>query len=291
MSTNGSLPRSYLYVPGNAPDKMPKAWASEADAVIVDLEDAVPHAAKASARATTRAWIDSLAPGSKELWVRINPGALGRDDLAALAGAEAVTGLMLAKASVDGVAEAERLLDEHGADWLLGPLLETPTAVFDVRRIAASPRVRRLQLGEYDLCAEVGILPSAEESETAWARSRVVMASAEAGIDPPVAPVSVLIRDAEAFAASTRLAARQGFVGRACIHPAQVPVVHEVFTPSPDEVEAAGAMLALFEASLAAGTSVVVDEAGRLVDEATVRGARRTLALAGAGDRRTAVGR
>jgi citrate lyase subunit beta/citryl-CoA lyase len=286
VTTAGALPRSYLYVPGNAPDKMPKAWASDSDAVVVDLEDAVPFTAKEAARDTTRAWIDSLGPHpEKELWVRINPGELGLSDVAGLAGA-GISGIMLAKASVEGVSQIEAELDRRGLDWMLSPLLETPTAVFDVRAIARSPRVRRLQLGEYDLCAEAGITPSDTEVETLWARSRVVMASAEAAIEPPVAPVSVVIRDSEAFAASTRRAARQGFVGRACIHPAQIAVVHEVYTPSADALRAAEDMLRLFEERLATGAGVAVDEMGRLVDEATVRGARRTLALAGRrGDR------
>lgn len=283
MSQAGVLPRSYLYVPGNAPDKMPKAWASDADAVIVDLEDAVPVAAKDDARDTTRAWLDSLGPHpGRELWIRINPGELGLTDVAGLAGAD-IGGIMLAKASVEGVSRIEAELDRRDLDWMLSPLLETPAAVFDVRAIAGSPRVRRLQLGEYDLCAEAGITPSETEVETLWARSRVVMASAEAAIDPPVAPVSVIIRDTETFAASTRRAARQGFVGRTCIHPAQVAVVHEVYTPSAEAVRAAEDMVRLFEGS---GSSVVVDEAGRLVDEATVRSARRTLSLAKRGSDR-----
>lgn len=278
MNRAARLPRSYLYVPGNAPEKMTKAYSSIADAMVLDLEDAVPMPAKDTARANVRRWLDAVGD-DKETWVRINSGPTGLVDIASLAGAGTISGLVLAKASVENLASVGAELDRLGLNWLLSPLLETPQAVFDVREIAASARVRRLQLGEYDLCAEAGITPGEDESETQWARSRVVMASAEAGLDPPVAPVSAKVRDTEAFAQSTRRAARQGFHGRACIHPTQLSIVHELFSPSADEVLAAKEMIALFESSHAAGRSVVVDKNGRLVDEATVRSARRTLAL------------
>lgn len=279
MSMTDCLPRSYLYVPGNAPERFSKALASGADAVIVDLEDAVPFEAKASARNSAAQWLRETDPGDVELWVRINNGALGAGDIDCLADVPSLTGIVLAKASVEGTLRAGKEMERRGLPWRLSPLLETPGAVLGVRQIAAMPRVSRLQLGEYDLCAEVGITPGPEESETIWARTQLVFASAEAGIDPPIAPVSVVIKDAQALARSTELARRQGFVGRACIHPAQLAVVHETFTSTVDEVDAARRMLEVFERSRAAGTSVVVDENGRLVDEATIRSARRVLAL------------
>lgn len=277
------LPRSHLYVPGNAGARLGKAWASDADAVIVDLEDAVPVAAKPSARLDVAEWLAATAAErvgtGRELWIRVNAGAEGLTDLDALAGAAGLTGLVPAKATVADLQTLATELDRRGLDWRLSPLLETPGAVLDARVIAALPRVLRLHLGEYDLCASTGTRPGADEAETAWARSWVVFASSEAGIHPPVAPVSTVVRNEEVFAASTERAARQGFVGRACIHPAQLPTVHAVFTPSPEAVARATALLTAYDAAIAAGSGAYVDQDGRMVDEAVARAARRTVAL------------
>ena len=277
------LPRSHLYVPGNAGARLGKAWASDADAVIVDLEDAVPVAAKPSARLDVAEWLAATAAEragtGRELWIRVNAGAEGLTDLDALAGAAGVTGLVPAKATVADLQTLATELDRRRLDWRLSPLLETPGAVLDARVIAALPRVLRLHLGEYDLCASTGTRPGADEAETAWARSWVVFASSEAGIHPPVAPVSTVVRNEEVFAASTERAARQGFVGRACIHPAQLPTVHAVFTPSPEAVARATALLTAYDATIAAGSGAYVDQDGRMVDEAVARAARRTVAL------------
>ena len=278
------LPRSHLYVPGNSGPRLDKAWASSADAVVVDLEDAVPVAEKAAARVAVLGWLASTAveraAAGRELWIRVNPGTEGLADLDALAGAAGVTGLVPAKATVPDVRVLASELARRGLDWRLSPLLETPGAVLDARVIAGLPRVLRLHIGEYDLCAATGVQPGFDEAETAWARSVVVFASSEAGIDPPVGPVSTEVRDQVAFAASTQRAARQGFVGRACIHPAQLPVVHEVFTPSPEAVARARALLGAYDAAIAAGSGAYIDQDGRMVDEAVARGARRTVALA-----------
>ena len=281
---NAPLPRSHLYVPGNGGVRLGKAWASDADAVIIDLEDAVPVPAKPSARRDVAEWLAATAAAragsGRELWIRGNPGPEGLVDVDALAGASGVTGLVAAKATVQDLGALAAELDRRALDWALSPLLETPGAVLDARVIAGLPRVLRLQIGEYDLCAATGIEPGPDEAETAWARSWVVFASSEAGIEPPVAPVSTVVRDEAAFAASTERAARQGFVGRACIHPAQLPTVHRVFTPSPEAVARATELLAAYDAAIAAGSGAYLDQDGRMVDEAIARGARRTVALA-----------
>ncbi|MFF9204033.1 hypothetical protein ACF1AE_19885 [Streptomyces sp. NPDC014986] len=136
--------------------------------------------------------------------------------------------------------------------------------MLDARVIAGLPRVLRLQIGEYDLCAATGIQPGADGAETAWARSWVVFA----GSEPPVAPVSTVGRDEAAFAASTRRAACQGLLGRACIHPAQLPAVHAVFTPSAEAVARATALLTAYDAAIAVGAGAYIDDNGRMVDEA-----------------------
>ena len=109
------------------------------------------------------------------------------------------------------------------------------------------------------------------------------MASAAAGLAPPVGPVSTITADPAALVESTERVRRQGFVGRACIHPAQIPVVHEVFTPSAAQIARAEDILARYEAAARAGSGVVLDAGGRLIDAAVIRLARRTLALPGPG--------
>ncbi|GAA3203217.1 HpcH/HpaI aldolase/citrate lyase family protein [Actinocorallia longicatena] len=269
--------RSALYVPGDSPAKLAKALGSGADALIVDLEDAVPLSGKAAARGEVAAWLDSLGDGDRpELWVRINPGEAGHEDVRAVS-RPVLAGFCVAKAeSVAGLAGLLPLLDGHHR---LVPLLESAAAVLAAAELARAPRVVRLQLGEADLGADLGVRPGPEGLELLLARSMVVLASAAAGIAPAMAPVSTEFRDLDAFRASTERLRALGFAGRACIHPHQIPVVHDVFTPSADEIKAAEDVVGRYTAALAAGSAVCVDAHGRLVDEAVVRSARRVLSL------------
>jgi len=200
------LPRSYLYVPGNARDKLGRALDRGADALIVDLEDAVPTAAKEAARTEVVRWLAATDPGACQLWVRVNSGALRNADVAALAGAAHLTGLVLAKlddpAEVDDVAGA--LAATGDETTLLMPLLESARAVLAAPTIAARRRVRQLQIGEVDLCADTEIEPGDDDAELAPLRAQVVLASAAAGIASPVGPVSTNVTDLPAFKASTR---------------------------------------------------------------------------------------
>ena len=118
------------------------------------------------------------------------------------------------------------------------PCWRARRAVLRAGEIARAPRVQRLQIGEADLRADVGVTPGADERELLYVRSHVVLASTAAGIAPPIAPVSTNFRDLDAFRASTEALARLGFVGRACIHPAQVAIANEVFTPTAEQVAA-----------------------------------------------------
>ncbi len=275
--------RSHLYVPGNAPDRFAKAVASGAGAVILDLEDAVAVSAKDAARATVAEWVARPRTEPVEVWVRVNAGARGTDDVRAVVG-PGLTGICVPKVSaVSTLQRLHTLLGdlETAGGLPLGsiavcPLIETATGVVAAAEIAAGPRVRHLQLGEVDLAADLGVRPGPEGWELLHARSTVVTASAAAGIDPPPGPVSTEFRDLAAFTAETERLARLGFSGRACIHPAQVGPVERVFTPSAEELAAARDVLD----RLAAGSGVAVGADGRLLDEAVARHARRVLASA-----------
>lgn len=279
----GSLPRSYLYVPGNAAEKLAKALIRGADALIVDLEDAVPVSQKDAARHAVVAWLVQQPIGaSTELWVRVNSGPLREVDVEALADIPQLTGIILAKVedAEDVIATGELLAAAGDTTTLLMPLIETASAVLAAHAIASAPRVHQLQIGEVDLTGETGIIPGEDESELAGIRTMIVLASTAAKINPPVGPVSRITSDMDAFEISTQRARRQGFMGRACIHPAQVPVAHAVFTPSDVEVAEAQSVIRLVEAAEAQGSGVVLDEAGRMVDPAVLHAAHRTLALA-----------
>ena len=281
MTPLPGLPRSYLYVPGNAADKLAKALGRGADALLLDLEDAVPIAEKERAREEVAAFLEGQPPGGTvELWVRVNPGGLGRDDVRRLAGIPALTGLALAKADAVTIVRVATLLEELGDRTShLMPMIETPAAVLDALAIARAPRVQRIQVGEVDLTGDAGITPGPDEVELVGIRTAVVLASAAAGIVPPLGPVSRITADPEALAESTRRVARLGYVGRACIHPAQIPVVHSVFTPEPGQVEEARETLRLLADAEARGSGVALDAQGRLIDPAVVLGARRVLDL------------
>ena len=270
--------RSHLYVPGDRADVLAKALDRGADALIVDLEDAVPMAGKDAARDTVVGWLATVPPGSAEIWVRVNAGGLGLVDVGALASSARLTGFCLAKTETAADVEAvSDLLDELGSDAALAPLVESAAALLRAESIAAAPRVRRLQVGEADLRADTGILPGPEERELLWVRSWVVLVSAAAGLEPPVGPVSTDFRDLDALTESTEALRRMGYRGRACIHPAQVEVVNAVFTPSAEELDTARRVVSSYEAALAEGSGIVLGDDGRMIDEAVVRQARRLL--------------
>jgi citrate lyase subunit beta/citryl-CoA lyase len=269
------IPRTYLYVPGDRPERFGKALASGADAVILDLEDAVAPARKAQAREEVVGFVRALEPPpSVEVWVRVNAADAGVDDLRGLASVEGLTGVCVPKVeSARQLVELDALLAELGVDWIVEPLLESGASLFAACEIAGAPRVRRLQVGEVDLAADLGVTPGPEETELLWARSTVVAASASAAIEAPVGPVSPDFADLDALARSTESLRRLGFWGRACIHPAQLPVVGSAFRSEPEELAWAREVIAALEGAVGAAKG----PDGRLIDEAVARIARRVL--------------
>ena len=261
--------RTYLYVPGNRPERFDKALASGADAVILDLEDAVPVDAKDDARSAVAGWLD----GSARAWVRINVGERGLADLAAVASTRGLSGVIVPKATTGTIADTT-----HAAPGVaLCALVESAVAIASVAAIASTAGVVRLALGEVDLTADLR-LGSDPLPEVLWAlRAHVVVAAAAAGGPPPIGPVPVDISDTESLRRSTTELRRAGFWSRQVIHPAQVEVVHEVLTPTAEERARAAELLDL--ADDAAG-GVFVDAHGRMVDEAVLRSARHVLDLA-----------
>jgi citrate lyase subunit beta/citryl-CoA lyase len=227
--------RSYLFVPGDRPESFTADHG--ADTVVIDLADAIDAGAKDATRASVRDWLHTVPKTT--VWIRINPGELGHLDVHAVVG-PGVSGVCVAgsasasqlAALATVLAEAEEAHRLPIGSVAVTPVLETAAAVLGAAEIARAPRVGRLQLSEVTLRDELGVEPGPDERELWWARSMVVLASAAAGIEAPVAPMSVDGMALDELRVSTDALRRMGFRGRACVDPAHIPVVNEVFSKS-----------------------------------------------------------
>ncbi len=266
--------RSFLFVPGDQPEKLAKARARGADAVIVDLEDAVVPERRDAALAITTDWMSTVDGPGSDIWVRVSSAADGARQLAAF-GTPSLAGVVVPK--IRSAAELHPLGETGVA---LAVFIETASAVLECASIAAADGVARLVMGEADLGADLGLDPGGHSPGWLPIRTHVVVASAAAGLDPPLGPVDPDYRDLEALRAGTGSLRDLGFGGRCCIHPAQVDVVNDVFTPSTEDIGVASRLVAAYDAAVTSGTGVIVAEDGSMVDEAYVRTARRTLDLA-----------
>jgi citrate lyase beta subunit len=267
-----ALARAILFVPGHRPDRFAKALAAGADAVVVDLEDAVPPAEKDAARAAVLA--RPAAPPGVAFGVRINPvaSAAGIADLAALLGAAPPDFLLLPKAE-----SAEELRIVHRAFGGAGPrlvaLIESAEGLARAGAIAAEPGCAALGFGGVDLAADLGCAVGWEPLLPH--RAALVAAAARGGaalFDVPFLGLD----DEPGLVEETRRVQALGFTGKLAIHPRQVAPIQAVFTPSAEQVAWARKVIAAMEA--AAGGVSVVD--GRMVDAPVARAARRVLARA-----------
>jgi citrate lyase subunit beta / citryl-CoA lyase len=252
----------------------------------LDLEDSVPVAGKDRARQLLAGWLAGQRDPGCQLWVRINPATAAADITATVT--PAVTGVVVPKADpallagIGGLLAArERAAGVPAGRFGVLPVIETARGLQAVTAVAQAPRVVRLGLGEADLAADLGLQLSRDRAELLPLRMQVVVASAAAGTAAPVAPTSTDFRDLAALRGSTRALLALGFRARTAIHPAQLPVINEVFTPSAAEIARAGRLVAAFEAAERAGAGVFTDEDGAMVDVAVVRAAREVLARAG----------
>ncbi|MBP2365218.1 HpcH/HpaI aldolase/citrate lyase family protein [Pseudonocardia parietis] len=264
--------RSWLYVPGHRGDLVRKALAGPADAVVVDLEDAVPPAHKDEARETA---VTTCAEQPDRVWVRVNGSGTPWADadaaaLAAPAGGS-VAGLRVPKAEEPAAVAA--LAERTGAPLHL--LIESARGLRRVFELAeCHPLVAGVSPGETDLAADLRIR---DRRELAWARARIVTANRAAGLPSPVASVWTDLADRAGLTADSAALRDSGFFGRSVIHPGQIDPVHRAFTPDRAEIERARALLDSVDA---AGSAAWVDDRGRFVDPAVVAGARWVLDLA-----------
>ncbi len=264
--------RSFLFVPGNRPERFAKALASGADAVIIDLEDAVPLDAKDTARnALQAAWPSLAAAERARLLVRVNPAGTPwhAADLTAVASLTGLGALMLPKAeNAQQVEQAFRT-----SSMLVLPLIESAEGVGQMDAIARAAVTLRLGLGHIDLQADLGMRCGPDEAELAPIRLAMVVASRRAGLPAPVDGVTTATQDAEVLAADAQRSRRFGFGAKLCIHPAQVAGVHQALAPTEAESDWARRVLAAEVA--AGGGAFSVD--GKMVDPPVLLLARQIL--------------
>jgi citrate lyase subunit beta / citryl-CoA lyase len=270
--------RSLLFVPGDSHRKIIKSQQIPADALVVDWEDAVAPQSKTEARKLTVELMRQRAT-LPMIVLRLNPvpSAAFQEDCAVL-GQCPVDGIMLSKCQSAGdVCRLEEVLNRVPSldKCRIYPLLESPAAILNAFSIAmASPRVAALAFGAEDFSAETGIVRTAGEIELLYARSSLVTQARAAGRDALDSPC-LEFRRPRRIAAAARRARNLGFTGQMAIHPSQVKILNEVFSPSKREVKEARDVVAA--ASPRAG---VFSIEGSMVDEAVLRRARRVLRLA-----------
>ncbi len=288
--------RSMIFTPGHRRDLIEKAIRSGSDAVIIDLEDAVALDAKPQAREL----LGDLPHSPVPLFVRTNGPETGMiwDDVIA-AGRAGVAGLVIPKAEhadvvkqIDGALTALEMTSGHTVGSIgIVPLIESALGVRNTYDMAtASDRVECVMFGggeQGDLVADLGCEWTPEGTGLMQARAQVLMSSRAAGIEHPFEAVFMDFRNLEALRVESELARRLGYVGKVAIHPAQVAVINDVFTPAPDVVAYQRKVLEAFEQAEADGSaSISVD--GKMVDYAVARVARTVIARADAAERAAA---
>ena len=270
--------RTVLFSPGDDGEKLRKAAASEADVIVYDLEDAVVPDARPAARETVREALADVMPASPEVCVRVNPvGSGAEDDLSVVLDGPAPDSVMLPKASSGSdVRRLASLLDSRGVDCPVLALVESAAGVLHAEDIATAAATDALVFGAEDLAGDIGATRTASGREVSHARQHVVLAARAAGVSP-IDTHYPDFNDLDGLRTDARAAVELGYDGKLAIHPAQVPVINETFTPDEDRVAWAERILDARDA--ADGGVFVVD--GEMVDAPQIKQAIRVLERAG----------
>ena len=285
------LMRTALFVPGNRPDRIEKAFNTEADVIIIDLEDAVPLSEKESSRSNVREKVTQFL--DRMILVRTN--ALGsafiKGDLDE-AIVEGVNGIILPKVEkTDDIHDINKLLLEvekkralpEGSIHLF-PLIESAAAVqhvYDIVSTKTKPeRIYTVAFGAADYTLDMGIEMTMEGNELFYARSRIAIACRAAGIAPPIdTPFMIDLKNTEALLSDARRAKELGFQGKLVIHPKQIDPCNRLFSPTPEEIAKAEKIVQAFEEAEAAGVAAIQLE-GKFIDYPVVKRSKDILALA-----------
>ena len=262
------MDRSYLFAPGHNAKLLNRVFDAGADAVMLDLEDAVPPDAKVTARAMVAEVLLE-----RSAWVRVNAAqtAWCEADLAAVA--ERALGIRIPK--VESASDVEWVTARAPGKPIICAI-ESARGVLAAREIAAVPGVRFLAMGGVDLQRDLNT--SGGNLQTLYARSYLVLASRAAGIEPPIDSVFPLLDDTAGLRDQAQFARSLGFFGKSAIHPRQLDILHEIFTPTETEIEWAQSVLAGFDAAGGGGFAL---PSGEFVDLPVADRARRVLEIAG----------
>ena len=284
-SARDRLRRSRLYLPGTEPKYFINAGLHAPDAIILDLEDSVHHAEKDAARILVRNALRAVDFAACERMVRINQLPLGIEDLREVI-PEAPDLVLLPKAEKpEQVMEVDRIIgelkDRHGIDrpiWIM-PILESALGIENAFTIAtASPNLAALTIGLEDYTADIGVAKTAEGRETLYARMRLVNASKAAGIQA-IDSAFGDVGDLDALRGWGESSRAIGFEGMGCVHPSQIAIIHEAFSPSPAEIEKALKIVAAFEDAQQKGLGVV-SLGSKMIDPPVVERAKKLVARA-----------
>jgi citrate lyase subunit beta / citryl-CoA lyase len=262
------LPLSYLFVPGDRPDRFAKALAAGAQAIIIDLEDAVAPDNKSAAREHIRAWTASR-PGDVDVLVRINAVATPWFDAdLALARECAIGGIVLPKA--ERAADIARVMAALSQEGFVVPIVETARGMLNVDEVTSAAGVQRVAFGTLDYVVDLDL--SGDERGLIYPACRMALASRVAGVATPIAGVTPEIGNDARLEADLQFARACGFGAKLCIHPSQLALTHRAFTPTAEEIAWAQRVLAAVESGRGA---VQVD--GRMVDRPVVLKAQAIL--------------
>jgi citrate lyase subunit beta / citryl-CoA lyase len=262
-------PRTLLFVPGDRPERFDKAAAAGADGVIIDLEDSVPAQHKEQARSATAAWLTRASA-----WVRVNPS--GSDDflvdLDRCAAVPGLAGIVVPKA--ERTQDLDRLAERVGPAGPVIALIESARGLLAAEAIAGHPSVQLIAFGNLDFAADCGLgVEGPDELELLPARTHLSVVARAAGLPGPIDGVTADVSNPTAAARDAARAARLGFSGKLCVHPSQVPAVHQAFAPSADQITWAQRILG----AVSEGVGVVD---GAMVDRPVLLRAQQILARA-----------
>lgn len=279
--------RSFLFTPANHPRKVEKVFASGADAIILDLEDACAASEKVESRAVAVKALEG--PRACLGYVRVNAA----DTQWCFRDLDAVIGPWLDGIVIPKIERAEELVL---IDWMMAqfererglpvggidlmPIVETGAGLHALDAIiGAGTRVKRVSFGAGDFTRDMGMKWSADEAELAYARGQLVLASRAGGLEQPIDTVHIDLADEESLQQSIATGVKFGFQGKLLIHPKQVEPTHQAYSPSPEEIARAQKIVDAFQAAETAGSaSIQVD--GYFIDYPIVEKAERVLALA-----------
>ena len=277
--------RSLLFAPGTRPDRFEKAMNAGADAVAFDLEDSVEAGQKARARALVAEFLATPGTGALRL-IRFNQPETpeGEADLKCFSGVHGFDGVLLPKIeTASAVEQVARTFARRAPSGTVPPLLlllETPRAILKAAEIAtADAPVAALLLGAEDYTASLAIERTIDGEELSFARAQIVLAAAVVGADA-IDAVCIDLNDTDALRRDCVRARALGFRGKMAIHPRQLDIINESFTPTPGEVERAHKLIDAYETARTGGLGVTTMD-GQMVELPIVERARRLLTVAG----------